>query len=41
MKTVSKLCALSVLRGGKPLDFQTVPFLPYSIEHVPHNSDNL
>ena len=25
LKTVSKLCALRVLSGGKSLDFQTVP----------------
>jgi hypothetical protein len=29
LKTVSKLCALRVLRGGKSLDFQTVPLNTY------------
>ncbi len=32
LKMVSKLC---VLRGDKSLEYQIVPFLPYSIEHVP------
>ncbi|KAF5412881.1 MAG: hypothetical protein C5S47_00460 [Candidatus Methanogasteraceae archaeon] len=34
LKTVSKLCTLRVLRGGKPLDFRTAPFLLYNIEQA-------